>query len=108
MGVIATRFVCAKANVQYKSTTDNHSARRIYRIRKEIHALQAKVEALSAAPQSKQAKSAAHDANIKAQVRSCSLVIVSRPPNHLDQGVGRVVGIFFESLAASVTTEKYT
>eukprot|EP00903_Cladosiphon_okamuranus_P015752 g14538.t1 len=37
------------------------------KLRKEIHTLQAKVEALSAAPQSKQAKAAAHDANVKVQ-----------------------------------------
>ncbi|CAM9331733.1 unnamed protein product [Ectocarpus sp. 12 AP-2014] len=37
------------------------------KLRKEIHALQAKVEALSAAPQSKQAKLAANDANVKAE-----------------------------------------
>lgn len=40
-----------------------------HRLRKEIHALQVKVEALSAAPQSKQAKLAANDANVKAEVR---------------------------------------
>lgn len=44
----------------------------IARLRKEILALQAKLEALSAAPQSKQAKAAAHDANVKAQVRKCA------------------------------------
>ncbi|CAN0199271.1 unnamed protein product, partial [Ectocarpus fasciculatus] len=37
------------------------------RLRKEIHTLQTKVEALSAAPQSKQAKLAANDANVKAE-----------------------------------------
>ncbi|CAM9563118.1 unnamed protein product [Ectocarpus sp. 12 AP-2014] len=37
------------------------------KLRKEIHAVQAKVEALSAAPQSKQTKLAANDANVKAE-----------------------------------------
>ncbi|CAM9323683.1 unnamed protein product, partial [Hapterophycus canaliculatus] len=37
------------------------------RLRKEIQVLQAKVEVLSAAPQSKQAKLAAYDANVRAE-----------------------------------------
>ncbi|CAM9128071.1 unnamed protein product [Ectocarpus sp. 4 AP-2014] len=59
------------------SQQEDRGLRRVYhrlcdfsqkeKLRKEIHALQAKVEALSAAPQSKQAKLAANDANVKAE-----------------------------------------